>query len=131
VRRRMRVWGGVTGLLLAAAASAAAGSPPHAPAQTFDLNCRVDGIHGPDGQPDVMDWTVDLAAQQACMGVGCQLKARAERTQANELRLTFPGATGGAQTMVVNLDTGAFAWRAVGARQYTGDCTGVVAKSQR
>jgi hypothetical protein len=86
----------------------------------LDLTCEVHGEHGPDGQPMLMEWSIDLRARKACLLSDCSLKAQVERDAGNDIWLKFQSTAGGTQLFKIDRSTGEFLWHS--AHDYRGMC---------
>jgi hypothetical protein len=112
---------GFLGLIVTSAA------PPSFPAKVFELSCDIDGLYGPDGQPSVDDWRVDLIARKTCLMPGCVLGGNVTEVTSDHLSFTFPGRADGKsfiQTISIDRSTLNFVWSSTrsGGQDYTGTC---------
>jgi hypothetical protein len=105
---------------LLAGGIALAASAPGGTARGFNLRCEIDGVHGPDGQPMAIEWSIEPTARSACEIPGCTLKAVVHRVSKREVWLEFARTGGGTQLFKIDRRTGAFSW--MSGRKYTGSC---------
>ena len=106
--------------ILLAGGVALASSADGATARGFNLQCEVDGVHGPDGHPMAIEWSIEPTARAACEVPGCTLKAVVQRVTKREVRLEFARTGGGTQLFKIDRRTGSFSW--MGGQKYTGSC---------
>jgi hypothetical protein len=106
------------GIVMLLVAEAAAPS-----ASALVVNCNVDGVYGPDGQPSTMSWRINLVGRSACLLPECGLKADVTVATPKAIVLIIQGDPNLEQRFEIDRATSTFLWtvRPPG-RKYSGPC---------
>jgi hypothetical protein len=92
-------------------------------ANALVMNCGVDGVYGPDGQPSTLRWRINLENRSACLLPECELKADVTVAMPKTIVLTIQGDRNLEQRFEIDRATSTFLWSArPSGKKYSGRC---------
>lgn len=99
--------------------------PPAISANALVMNCEIDGVFGPDGQPSTMRWRINLENRTVCLLPECVLKAYITVVTPKIIVFTIQGDPKLEQRIEIDRVTSTFLWTALPrGRESSGRCYG-------